>query len=150
MNIMKKFYVGITTIFLSALFSGANAQDYDAQIDALQNELLKINVIDSIIKEPIGGAHRNKEQVILHTKMELIKQLEEFKNYSREETFEQRKKKFLEIGRQKSFTSFSQNFGNLVEKENFISLLKENFIKFKNKLIIGLILFLVIALFVIK
>tara|TARA_Y100000590_G_C15656418_1_gene990818 strand:- start:584 stop:1687 length:1104 start_codon:yes stop_codon:yes gene_type:complete len=114
------------------------------------NELLKINVIDSIIKEPIGGAHRNKEQVILHTKMELIKQLEEFKNYSREETFEQRKKKFLEIGRQKSFTSFSQNFGNLVEKENFISLLKENFIKFKNKLIIGLILFLVIALFVIK
>ena len=106
------------------------------------NELLKINVIDSIIKEPIGGAHRNKEQVILHTKMELIKQLEEFKNYSREETFEQRKKKFLEIGRQKSFTSFSQNLGNLVEKKNFI--------KFKNKLIIGLILFLVIALFVIK
>ena len=39
---MKKFYVGLTTIFLSALFSGANAQDYDAQIDALQNELLKI------------------------------------------------------------------------------------------------------------
>ena len=39
---MKKLYVGLTTIFLSALFSGANAQDYDAQIDALQNELLKI------------------------------------------------------------------------------------------------------------
>ena len=37
---MKNFYVGLTTIFLSALFSEANAQDYYAQIDALQNELL--------------------------------------------------------------------------------------------------------------
>ena len=28
------------------------------------NELLKMKIIDEIIKEPIGGAHRNKEQVI--------------------------------------------------------------------------------------
>ena len=32
----------LVTQLVSALFSGANAQDYDAQIDALQNELLKI------------------------------------------------------------------------------------------------------------
>ena len=29
-----------------------------------QTELLKIRIIDEIIQEPIGGAHRNKEQVI--------------------------------------------------------------------------------------
>ena len=39
---MKKFYAGLAVIGTSAFFSGANAQDYDAQIDALQNELLKI------------------------------------------------------------------------------------------------------------
>ena len=39
---MKKLYAGLAVISTSAFFSGANAQDYDAQIDALQNELLKI------------------------------------------------------------------------------------------------------------
>ena len=28
------------------------------------NELLKMQIIDEIIKEPVGGAHRNKEQAI--------------------------------------------------------------------------------------
>ena len=37
---MKKFYAGLAVIGTSAFFSGANAQDYDAQIDSLQNELL--------------------------------------------------------------------------------------------------------------
>ena len=39
---MKKFYAGLAVIGTSAFFSGANAQDYDAQINSLQNELLKI------------------------------------------------------------------------------------------------------------
>ena len=58
------------------------------------NELLKMKIIDEIIKEPLGGAHRNKEQTILSTKKVLIKYLEEFKKYTREEIFEQRKKSF--------------------------------------------------------
>ena len=61
------------------------------------NELLKIRIIDEIIQESIGGAHRNKKQVISSTKTALIKYLEEFKNYTREEIFEQRKKKFYYI-----------------------------------------------------
>ena len=32
------------------------------------NELLKMKIIDEIIKEPIGGAHRNKEQIIFSAK----------------------------------------------------------------------------------
>ena len=31
---MKKFYVGLTTIFFKCFIFRANAQDYDAQIDA--------------------------------------------------------------------------------------------------------------------
>ena len=82
--------------------------------------------------------------------MELIKQLEEFKNYSREETFEQRKKKFLEIGRQKSFTSFSQNFGDLVKKENLVSLFQKNTKKYKKYYIVFFILFVMSFLYFIR
>jgi acetyl-CoA carboxylase carboxyl transferase subunit alpha len=40
------------------------------------NDLLKMKIIDEIIKEPIGGAHRNKESLIFSTKEVLIKYLE--------------------------------------------------------------------------
>ena len=39
---MKKIYLGISAIATAAIFTSANAQDYGAQIDALQNELLKM------------------------------------------------------------------------------------------------------------
>ena len=114
------------------------------------SELLKISIIDEIIEEPIGGAHRNKEKAVLSIKVALRKNLEEFRNYTRQEIFEQRRKKFLNIGKQKSFTSFSQNFGNFVKKDNIVSLVKENFFKYKNRLIIVFALLLVIGLLLIK
>ena len=71
------------------------------------SELLKMKIIDEIIKEPIGGAHRNKEAVIFSTKEVLIKYLDEFAKYTKEEIYEQRKEKFLNIGKDKSFSVFS-------------------------------------------
>jgi len=112
-------------------------------------ELLKLGVIDEIVQEPIA-AHRNKEQVISSIKSTLIRHLEEFKNYTREEIYEQRKKKFLDLGRQKSFTSFAKNLSSLVEKDNFFVLIKENCLKYKNKLIIVFLLFLVMGFIFIK
>ena len=38
---MKKFYCRLAALALSLGYSNANSQDYSAQIDALQNELLK-------------------------------------------------------------------------------------------------------------
>ncbi|HJO77489.1 MAG TPA: acetyl-CoA carboxylase carboxyltransferase subunit alpha [Pelagibacteraceae bacterium] len=114
------------------------------------NELLKIHIIDEIIQEPIGGAHRDKEQVISSTKVTLMRRLEEFKNYTREEIFEQRRKKFLDVGRQKSFTSFAKNLSSLVKKDNFFITIKENCLKYKNKLIIVFLLLLVMGLFLLN
>ena len=71
------------------------------------DELLKMQIIDEVIKEPIGGAHRNKDQIILSVKKILSRYLEEFKKYTGEEIFNERKKKFLSIGKQKSFKIFS-------------------------------------------
>ena len=105
------------------------------------NELLKMQIIDEIIKEPIGGAHRNKEQIISSTKEILKRHLDEFKKYSREEIFEKRKEKFLSIGKQKPFKVFSGR-SYWVKKQNVFTLFKENFLKYKKSaiLVIGLIL----------
>jgi len=99
-------------------------------------ELLKIGIIDEMIQEPVGGAHRDKDQTVLSIKIVLQNFLKEFSSYSREEIFEQRKEKFLKIGTKKSFSVFSKRGINLLKKDNFITLIKENFFKYKNKLII--------------
>ena len=87
------------------------------------SELLKMQIIDEVIKEPIGGAHRNKDQIISSTKEVLNRYLEEFKKYSREEIFNKRKEKFLGIGKQKFYTAFSDKTP-WIKKDNFFILLK--------------------------
>ena len=109
------------------------------------NELLKMQIIDEIIKEPAGGAHRNKQNAILSTKEVLIKSLEEFEQYTREEIFEQRKKKFLSIGKEKTLTMFSKGTG-WIRKDNFFPL-KEFLFKFKKEFIIIALLNFAVILF---
>ena len=111
------------------------------------DELLKFKIIDEIIKEPIGGAHRNKEDLINSIKKVLIKYLEEFKKYSREEIFQQRKEKFLSIGKQKTFTVFS-NETSWMEKNNLFLSFAKNLFKYKKELLIAAILILATFLFI--
>jgi len=81
-------------------------------------ELLKLGVIDKVVEEPLGGAHRNKIEIMESVKISIENYLNEFSSFSREEIFEQRKKKFLDIGKQKSFTEFLKTEGNIVTKKN--------------------------------
>ena len=110
------------------------------------NELLRMKIIDEIIKEPIGGAHRNKKQIIFATKKALVKHLEEFKKFTGEEIFEQRKEKFLSIGKQKSFKVFSDQT-NWFIKDNFFVPTRETLFRFKKELIIVILLIFVVLLF---
>ena len=110
------------------------------------NELLKIEIIDEIIKEPTGGAHRNREEMVLSSKAMITKYLDEFKNYSREEIFEKRKEKFLNIGKQKAFTVFSSS-AKWIGQDNFLAFFKKNLFKFKKEILIISILILLSALF---
>ena len=81
-------------------------------------ELLKLGVIDKVVEEPLGGAHRNKIEIMESVKISIENYLNEFSSFSREKIFEQRKKKFLDIGKQKSFTEFLKTEGNIVTKKN--------------------------------
>ena len=110
------------------------------------NELLKMEIIDEVITEPTGGAHRNKEQVIFSTKEVLIKYLEEFKKYTGEEIFEQRKEKFINIGKQKFFKVFSSKT-YWIKKDNLFEFSKEILSKFKKELIIVILLIVTVFLY---
>ena len=110
-------------------------------------ELLKIGIIDEVIEEPLGGAHRNKDKLILPVKEVLTKYLEHFKNNSGEEILEQRKNKFLRIGKDKSFRVFSREGINLLEKNNFILTIKEKIFQHKYKLLILLAAILVLVFY---
>ena len=64
------------------------------------NDLLDMNIIDYIIKEPLGGAHRNIKETCESVKTSIIKLNHEYKKMSENEIIEQRENKFLKIGRQ--------------------------------------------------
>jgi len=110
------------------------------------SELLKMKIIDEVIKEPIGGAHRNKQEVILSAKEILEKHLDDFKKYSREEIYEQRKNKFLNIGKQSTFKVFSRD-NNWVGKDNLLSSFIKIILSFKKEIIIFIFLTLLGSLF---
>ena len=110
------------------------------------NELLKMQIIDEIITEPIGGAHRNKDQVIFSTEKVLTKYLEEFEKYTGEEIFSQRKEKFLSIGKQKIFKVFPTRTEWII-KGNIFTTIKEIIFKYKKIFVIAILLIFVAILF---
>ena len=113
-------------------------------------ELLKIGIIDEIITEPNGGAHRNQLKIVLETRKVLLKHLEEFASYSGDEILEHRKNKFIQIGKQKSFISFSNNQTSIFKENSFFKIFKEKYLNKKNILFSIFILFLGIFLFFIS
>ena len=104
------------------------------------NDLLNLGIIDEIIPEPVGGAHRNPEAIADDIKHSIIKNLRSFENFSREEVYDHRKTKFLKIGRDQGFIKSSNLDSGLSYKESDIQKIKNHIVK--NKLIymgIGLV-----------
>jgi len=112
------------------------------------NELLKMKIIDEMIIEPAGGAHRNKEETIEITKKSLKECFEKLENLSREEILQHRKNKFLSIGKQKTLNVFSKD-AIWTRDGKFANKAKEIFVKFKKEIFIILVLMLVVVLFLV-
>ncbi len=66
-------------------------------------DLLELKIIDEIIDEPLGGAHRDKNLILENVRSSLIKNLNDLNSMTHQEIFENRKNKFLRIGRDKGF-----------------------------------------------
>ena len=96
--------------------------------------LLDLGIIDEVIPEPLGGAHRDPELIAIDIKNSIIKNLNSFKNFSKEEVYDHRKAKFLKIGRDQGFSKSSNlNDTGLIYKESTYQ--KISFHIIKNKLL---------------
>jgi acetyl-CoA carboxylase carboxyl transferase subunit alpha len=58
----------------------------------------KLKIIDKIIKEPIGGAHSNREKAFEIVTKSILSEFEDLKKLSPEDLVEKRMKKFIDIG----------------------------------------------------
>ncbi len=110
-------------------------------------DLLELNVIDEIIQEPIGGAHRDKDKTLQNVKNSIIYNLKTYEQMTSEEIINERKNKFLKIGRDKGFIDSTDELSSLdYKKASFQSILKskKNLIIFSTVLVILLISLLII------
>ncbi len=101
-------------------------------------DLLNLKIIDEIILEPSGGAHRDKDIILENVRSSLRNNLESFSNMSRDEIFSQRKNKFLSIGRTKDFASDANKSESLLMKATVIDILKNKIIQNRNYFLLAL------------
>lgn len=69
--------------------------------DALKitgNDLLKFNIIDTVVKEPLGGAHYDHELMADNLKKDILSSLDELKDMSAKELKDDRYNKFRRMG----------------------------------------------------
>ena len=107
-------------------------------------DLLELKVIDEIILEPTGGAHRNRDLILENVKISIENNLNEFQNMNRDEVLNHRKNKFLLIGRTKGFVSQLDDMSSLSMKKNKFNLFIENF--FKSNINLGAFLLAIIII----
>ena len=109
-------------------------------------DLLELKIIDEIISEPIGGAHRNKDLILDNLRNSIRKNLNFFINMDKEEILLQRKNRFLFIGRNKGFKSNS----NLSMKTNTLERLLNKFSNKKNYFIISVVAIILICIVLLR
>jgi acetyl-CoA carboxylase carboxyl transferase subunit alpha len=124
-------------------------RDHKRTLDAAKamklsaKDLLELKVIDEIISEPLGGAHRDRDLILKNVKKSIENNLNEFFNMSGDEVLNHRKNKFLAIGRTKGFVSQLDDLSELSIKKSKINIFIESFFKSKINVVIS---FIVVAL----
>tara|TARA_B110001450_G_C17373453_1_gene380648 strand:- start:171 stop:629 length:459 start_codon:yes stop_codon:yes gene_type:complete len=108
-------------------------------------DLLELKVIDEVIPEPIGGAHRDKNLILDNVRKSIENNLNEFFNMSEEEVLNHRKNKFLTIGRSKGFVSQLDDLSTLSIKKNKINIIIESFFKLKFNLGISIAIMILLG-----
>ena len=83
----------------SILFRDASLSNKAAEaLKITASDLLKFNVIDEVVKEPLGGAHTNHQEMAENLKTAIVNSIEQFSSMTREELKNQRYEKFRHMG----------------------------------------------------
>ncbi len=105
-------------------------------------DLLEFQIVDEIVQEPLGGAHRDKDLILQNVRNSISKNLENFKSMTKDEIFLERKNKFLKIGRNKGFINDTDSLSSLkLNQSNFSQIIKS-----KKTIISIIVLFLILTI----
>ena len=80
--------------------SAGHAEDAAAALRLTAQDLQAFGIIDRIIQEPLGGAHRNAQAAVKATGEAIARALDELRNKPPEILRRERREKFLNMGRQ--------------------------------------------------
>ena len=61
-------------------------------------DMKRMKLVDEIVKEPLGGAHKDREQTFITVSNTIVKSYNEFKNLSPKELVDQRMEKYSQMG----------------------------------------------------
>jgi acetyl-CoA carboxylase carboxyl transferase subunit alpha len=78
---------------------GTKAQEAATSMKITAQDMLRFGVIDQILKEPPGGAHRDSATMIESTGDAIAQTLNDLRNLDPDAIRRQRRQKFLDIGR---------------------------------------------------
>jgi acetyl-CoA carboxylase carboxyl transferase subunit alpha len=79
--------------------SSSEADQAAAALKVTAQDLSKLGVIDSILREPLGGAHRDRERMMADVGMAVSEELAQMASLSARDLIDQRRQKFLDMGR---------------------------------------------------
>ncbi len=74
------------------------SEDASASLKLTGQDLLELGVIDEIVEEPLGGAHRNPAVTAANLKQSILRHLKELYQLTQEELIAQRYEKFRDMG----------------------------------------------------
>jgi acetyl-CoA carboxylase carboxyl transferase subunit alpha len=77
----------------------SKAKDAASAMKITAQDLKKLGIVDDIVAEPVGGAHRGREEAMASAGEALARQLEAFRGMPPEAIKAHRREKFLNIGR---------------------------------------------------
>jgi acetyl-CoA carboxylase carboxyl transferase subunit alpha len=77
----------------------SRAKDAASAMKITAQDLKQFNIIDDIIPEPVGGAHRGREQAIADTGEAIARSLQAFRSMPADAVRTHRREKFLAVGR---------------------------------------------------
>ena len=107
-------------------------------------DLLKLEIIDEVIPEPVGGAHRDRNLILDNVRNAISKNLEEFSNMTAEEIINNRKNKFLRIGRGDGFINNLDELSSLKIQKGNLTKIIEN----KKILLLSAVILIILGLLI--
>ena len=85
--------------FASILWKDAEKTSEAAEVMKITAEdLIEFNIIDFIVSEPNGGAHKNPERAANNLKRKILSELDKIKDLKEDELLEKKYKKFRKFG----------------------------------------------------